>query len=277
MPMLTDQINQLGQSIANAKKIVVIQADNPDGDSLGSALSLEQALTELGKEVFLYCGVDMPTYLHYLSGWSRVSKELPQEFDISIIVDTSANNLVEKLEKTGQSKWLRLKPCFVIDHHPDVCDIDYVTTVICDPSCVSTGELLSEVFKQLEIDISLTTAEYIAGTILSDSLGLTTEAVTAKSVYTLAEMIKKGVSLAELNDRRLEYSKKPIEVIKYKGELLQRIEYFYDNKIAIVMIPWDEIKEVSPIYNPAILFTDEMRMAEGVAVAIAIKSYPTGR
>jgi len=40
--------------IDEAKKIIVIQAENPDGDSLGSALALEEILGDLGKEVSLY-------------------------------------------------------------------------------------------------------------------------------------------------------------------------------------------------------------------------------
>ena len=41
--------------ITDAEKIVIIQAENPDGDSLGSALALEEVLSDLGKSVFLYC------------------------------------------------------------------------------------------------------------------------------------------------------------------------------------------------------------------------------
>ncbi len=40
--------------INDARKIVVIQAENPDGDSLGSSLALEEILGDLGKEVSLY-------------------------------------------------------------------------------------------------------------------------------------------------------------------------------------------------------------------------------
>ena len=56
-------INGIGKLIDGASKIVIIQADNPDGDSLASALALEQILGDLDKEVVLYCGVDVPRYL----------------------------------------------------------------------------------------------------------------------------------------------------------------------------------------------------------------------
>jgi len=100
-----------------AHKIVIMQADNPDGDSLASSLALEQILGDLGKETYLYCGVDIPLYLKYLPGWDRVSKEVPAQFDASIIVDTSADSLFAALDSSGQKSWIAAKPCLVIDHH----------------------------------------------------------------------------------------------------------------------------------------------------------------
>ena len=40
--------------IGSAKKIIVIQAENPDGDSLGSSLAIEEILSDIGKKVILY-------------------------------------------------------------------------------------------------------------------------------------------------------------------------------------------------------------------------------
>ena len=44
-------------AINNAQKIVVVQAENPDGDSIGSSLALEEILSDLGKSVQLHCPV----------------------------------------------------------------------------------------------------------------------------------------------------------------------------------------------------------------------------
>jgi nanoRNase/pAp phosphatase (c-di-AMP/oligoRNAs hydrolase) len=77
MPDTYTQANQIKQLVESAQHIVVLQADNPDADSVGSALALEQILHELGKEPSLYCGIDIPTYLRYLTGWDRVDNQLP--------------------------------------------------------------------------------------------------------------------------------------------------------------------------------------------------------
>ena len=69
-----DVAKQVKTALDGAKRIVVMQAGNPDGDSLSSALALETLLGQMGKDVVLYCAIDMPTHLRYLDGWDRVQK-----------------------------------------------------------------------------------------------------------------------------------------------------------------------------------------------------------
>lgn len=59
--------------LQNKKRVCIIQAENPDGDSLGSAIALDYILQQT--ENYLYCPVDIPKYLHYFEDWSRVEIE----------------------------------------------------------------------------------------------------------------------------------------------------------------------------------------------------------
>ena len=65
------------------------------------------------------------------------------------------------------------------------------------------------------------------------------------------------------------------EILAYKGELIGRIEYFLDGKLALVHIPWNEIQSYSDQYNPSMLVLDEMRLVEGVEAGVAIKPTQT--
>ncbi|HEX3568748.1 MAG TPA: DHH family phosphoesterase [Candidatus Saccharimonadales bacterium] len=261
--------------IEAAERIVIVQADNPDGDSLGSALALEQILGDLGKQPYLYCGADIPSYLSYLKGWDRVQKDLPHQFDAAIIVDTSANSLLENLQKTGQRAWLAAKPVIVIDHHNVENTITYAK-VVCNHTAVAAGEVMYELAQQLNWPINLVAKEMIATAIMSDSLGLTTDATTARSIAIISELVAGGVSIAELEQARRELMRKSPNLVRYKGELLQRIEYFADNRVATVTIPWEEIEKYSPEYNPSMLVIDDMRMTTGTVIAISFKLYNDG-
>ncbi len=266
----------IGEAIANAQKIVVMQADNPDGDSIGSALALEHILGDMGKEVILYCGVDMPSYLTYLEGWDRVVKDMPIKFDLSIIVDTSASSLFEQLEKSGQGVLLRGKPSIVIDHH-DVDNTLQHATIICNKPAVATGEVIYELAQQLHWSLNQTAKEMLATAILSDSLGLTTEATTGRSIHVVADLVDGGVSIAQLEGRRRAMMYKSPELVHYKGELLQRVEYTAGDRIALITIPWNEIEAYSPQYNPSMLVIEDMRMTTNTAIAIAFKQYKGSR
>ncbi|MGD0284584.1 MAG: DHH family phosphoesterase [Candidatus Saccharimonadales bacterium] len=267
---------QIQEIINRASKIVILQADIPDGDSLGSALALENIFGDMGKQPFLYCGVHTPEYLRYLTGWDRVSQELPTNFDISIIVDTSADNLFDSLVRSNQHKWLTTKPCIVIDHHMGTPNISYATVVFNRPA-VATSEVIYQLAKKLNWPLNHDANENLLAAMMSDSLGLTSEATTAKSIRVVADIVESGVSVAGLEDRRRNLMRKKPETLSYKGELLQRVEYFDNNRLAIITIPWEEIQKYSYDYNPSMLVLDDMRMVVGVDVAIAYKIYKDGR
>lgn len=263
--------------IENAQTIAILQADNPDGDSLGSALALEEILGEMGKQTYLYCGVDMPAHLRYLPGWDRVSKDLPNTYDLGIIVDTSAQNLFEQATKTGAIHTIVNRPTIVLDHHVEVQNTLTFAEISLNLPTVSTGELIYELVKQNNWPLTIHAMNAIAVSILSDSLGLMTDATTARSIHVIAELVEAGVKLPEIENLRRELNRKSPELTRYKGELLQRIEYAADNRVATITIPWDEIEKYSPEYNPSILVMDEMRMTTNTQVAIAFKLYQDGK
>jgi phosphoesterase RecJ-like protein len=146
--MTYEESGKISELINDAQKIVILQADNPDGDSLGSALALEQILDILGKEPILYCGLDIPEYLKYMPGWDRVVKEIDTDFDLSIIVDTSSIGLFDTMDKTDLKSRLSKKPCIVLDHHIGENSIAFAT-VVCNKDAVSTGEVIYEISKDL--------------------------------------------------------------------------------------------------------------------------------
>jgi phosphoesterase RecJ-like protein len=270
------EADQIKTILANAQRVVIVQADNPDGDSLGSALALEHILGDLGKEPHLYCGVDIPSYLRYLPGWDRVSRDLPSKFDASIIVDTSASSLLESLQYSPMKNQLAVKPCIVIDHHAVELTIPYAD-VSCNYPAVATSEVIYELARQLDWPLNLEAKKMIATAIMSDSLGLVTEATSARSIHIIAELVEGGVSLAQLEHARRALMRKSPELTHYKGELLQRVEYFDDDRVAVVTIPWSEIEQYSPQYNPSMLVMEDMRLTTNTDIAIAFKTYKDSR
>ncbi|HET7630203.1 MAG TPA: DHH family phosphoesterase, partial [Candidatus Saccharimonadales bacterium] len=272
-------MSQLSDFINQHDSFVIIQAENPDGDSLGSALGLEAVIAEANKPVKLYCPVDIPKYLRYVSGWDRVVADFPTDLAAAIIVDTSSATLLSKvLDEPAAKNFLADKPVLVLDHHATVGgELPFEHNLVIDDQAVATGQMIARDIDDSELELPTDAATALTIAIMADSLGLTTEATTADSYRTVAQLIDHGARPAEIESARREFMKKSAEILEYKGRLIGRIEYHLDGKLALIHIPWEEIETYSDQYNPSVLVLDEMRLVEGVEVAIAVKTYPDGK
>lgn len=274
---MSDMYTAAIDAVTAANKIIVIQAENPDGDSLGSALALEELLGDLGKNVSMYCPVEMPKYLRYFTGWDRVTSDFDLSADLAIIVDTSADILLTKVLQTpGVRSFFESHPTIVIDHHVTKSTLTFEHIALFEEA-ISSSEIIYRLAVSAGWTINQQAAEHMLGAQLADSLGLSIQSVKADNYRIAAELTELGAHVATIEERRREFMKKSPEILAYKGKLLERIEYLLDGKLALVHIPWEDIQAYSDQYNPSVLVLDEMRLVEGVEVAVAVKTYPDGK
>ena len=268
-----------GMNWKQIQKIVVLQPENPDADSVASALALEEILGDAGIEVIIYSYVNIPGYLGYIQGQDRITDEFPSEFDASIVVDTVTASLLEHTLTGSRLATITKRPVLVLDHHPTTNDLPLPDAEFYAQSdgAVSTGQIVFRLAQEQGWNISQIAATHIVESMLADTLGLTTEPVDSTAFRDVAALIDLGASIHEIDNRRRSYMKKSPEIVSYKGSLLQRIEYLIDGKLAWLVIPWDEIQRYSPLYNPSMLALEELRNTQGVELAVSIKTYPDGK
>ncbi|RYF29324.1 MAG: hypothetical protein EOO17_01755 [Chloroflexi bacterium] len=219
------------QLITEAKKIIIIQAENPDGDSLGSSIALEEILGDMGKEVIMYCPVEIPKYMRYILGWDRVVSDFDTSANLAIIVDTSADVLITKvLETPGVRHFLESHPALVIDHHTTESNLTFDHTMLSD-TAVATSEVIYKLASDNNWVINERAAECMMIAIMSDSLGLTTQNVSPNAFFVAGKLTELGARNSAIEERRREFMKKSPEILAYKGELISRIEYLLDGKL----------------------------------------------
>lgn len=266
---------KFAEFLADKRRICIIQAENPDGDSLGSAIALDYILKDT--ENSLFCPVDIPKYLRYFPDWSRISNEFDYKANAYIIVDTAASVLLSKLlDDVAIKNCLYQKPVFVLDHHetPDDLDFSHESIIETLPACAM---LIFKIARTLNYEIPTVAADAIYAAISSDTLGLVSNSVDSDTMRVMADLIDLGVSPAALDERRREFMKKSPRILDYKADLIKRIDYALDGELATVHIPFEEIQKYSDEYNPNVLILEEMRLVEKVVVAVAIKTYPDGK
>lgn len=267
--------DQFSSFLADKHRICIIQAENPDGDSLGSAIALDYILSST--ENSLYCPVEIPKYLRYFPDWSRVEIDFDFRADGYIIVDTAANILLSKLlDDPAIKKTLYSKPVLVIDHHETPDDLEFPHEAIIQP-LPACADLIYKIAVDQKLQIPPEAAAALYSAISSDTLGLVSASTSADTMRVMADLIELGANPAELDERRREFMKKSPRILDYKADLIKRIDYALDGKLATIHIPFAEIQQYSDEYNPNVLILEEMKLVTGVEVAIAVKTYPDGK
>ena len=272
---------QLAELLAGKQKIAVVIANNPDVDSVGSALALADIFDSLGKKAYVYCRGEIPYYLHFLEAWPEIQNSLEADYDLAVMVDNSSLALLEdEHAQTSAVDILRRKPLLILDHHPVASDIDFASLVYNLPEMAATGQLIYAIAKELNWPLEERSATYLAASILSDSLGFTSQAVIGNSepLRVVAELVDLGVDLNALSQRRLQWQEIPARLIPYKGELLQRVEFYEQDQIALLAIEYEEIKKLGSLFNPTIIL-DELRSVERMKLSLGFKKYenPSGQ
>lgn len=264
--------------ISASSHVVIVQADNPDADSLGSSLALEAILSEQGKQVSLYCAVDMPDYLKYMPAWSRVNNMLPNTFDAAIIVDASVQSLFERAIATNQFQLLKTKPVVVLDHHSETAnDLDFAKLIINRDAISSTCELIMQLADEADWVIPRDACDPLMTGILGDTQGLSNQLTSADTYQAMAKLVTLGADRPKLEEARRQYSKMVEQIYRFKAALIERTQFEVGGALALVTISHDEVKKYSPHYNPGPLIQPDMLQVEGVKVGIVFKLYDDGR
>ncbi|MDD5428954.1 MAG: DHH family phosphoesterase, partial [Candidatus Omnitrophica bacterium] len=150
-------------SIIQARDIAISGHINPDGDSIGSLLSLGLGLEKLGKRVYMISCDGIPQRYKKLPGASRIVRKLDKAVDLAISVDCGNKEILGKTYEV----FARASEILEIDHHDfrrPFGDITYV-----DGKAAAVGEMIYMLLKKLEIPITEDIAENLMTSIIVET------------------------------------------------------------------------------------------------------------
>ncbi len=99
--------------LQNSNQVAIFVHVKPDGDCLGSASALKEALLTLGKKADIYCDDEVPTNFQFLPHINKVNQPELQTYDLAVALDASDLNRIGNYATLFQSVPKTLK----IDHH----------------------------------------------------------------------------------------------------------------------------------------------------------------
>jgi phosphoesterase RecJ-like protein len=268
-------IVELGRLVDEAKVILLLQPDKPDGDSLASMLALEEIFGDMGKTTHMHTSGRVESYLSHLPGWDRVSNDWPDKYDLAILVDSAVPDQTARLLGAHHPA-LRKHAFVIIDHHDGHEVIDGATMAIVDPRAAATSEVLYRIAKTLKWPVNERACARLVASLFADTLNLTTPSVTPRTIEVFAALVKLGdVNVSALHRAFRESAATDADLLAVKGQLLEAVEFHADGKIALVVAPEEMIKTYRNRTSLSALVMYEMLWARGVIVAAVMSDYGT--
>ena len=184
------------KAVVKAKTIVLCAHVNPDGDTLGSCLALQQALNALGKHAEVVCQDKVPDNLQFLKGATTVRH--PEELsgnriDLFFAVDVSDQGRLGCCETLMAAAADSVQ----IDHHGT--NPGYARVNVIDPKASATALLAYELIQRLGAPVNVEIAKCLYTGISTDTGNFSFNNTTARAFRVMGELRSLPLPLAEMN------------------------------------------------------------------------------
>lgn len=259
---LNRDINSFNNIINNNKSFMVVSHISPDGDAIGSLLSMTLALKKIGKKVYPVINDVLPEKYSFLPEFEKISKIPPKKCDVAICLDCGDE------KRLGLTNDIREIADIVvnIDHHKSntlFANFNYVY-----PDASSVGEIMYFFvtgFTKIDSDI----AKCIYTAIITDTGSIGYSNTNPVCLKILARLIQIGVKPDYI--RRRVFDIKSLEYIKLLGLVLNTLEIFDDGRIACLYVTEQMMKKTNAKDEDTAGLINYARDIEDVEVAILFK------
>ena len=212
-----------------ANKIVLCSHVSPDGDTLGSALSLMKALQKLGKDVIVTVDDEISKVYKFLPGiesFVRFQNDERIAADLLVVIDASS------LDRAGNvSQCVSAPKTLNIDHH--ISNTEYADYLYLDTAAAATGEIMYELIDTLGVEVDLEMATCIYTALYTDCGSFKYSNTMPKTMRIAAALLEIGVKPNEISDSM---EIKPRSNIEMLTKVLETLTFDADGKIAYISI-----------------------------------------
>jgi phosphoesterase RecJ-like protein len=241
-------ISLIKEKLLQAHKIAIISHENPDGDTIGSAIALSLLLKALNKRTYLLINDNMPEFLRWLPEAKNyiIFEEEPEKVkniietaDVLVHIDYNSLGRTGKMEKV-LSKFRGFS--IMIDHHPspeDIADFSFSY-----PQYSSTAEVLYNFLVLADwadlIDKDIATAIYVG--IITDTGNFTFNSSSPQLFRIVAELLEKGIDKDDIYAKVFyNFSLDRMRLVGFA--LSQRMEFWQEYSTAFIYLYQKDLKQ----------------------------------
>ena len=231
------------------QNISIVIHKNPDGDALGSGLSLKKFLEKKGHKVWLISPNAIPQYLKWMPGSNDVNifennqkkneKILKQSTIIFTLDFNDFSRTGESLEKVLKN--LKNKTFIMIDHH--LYPKNYAQYTFSNTNKSSTSEMVYDLIAALgetdKIDKEMATNLYTG--IMTDTGSFKFPSTTSHTMKVAGDLMDKGAKHNEIQIKI--YDSFTIDKLGLLGETLNKLKFIPEYKTAYIALTQKDLKK----------------------------------
>jgi bifunctional oligoribonuclease and PAP phosphatase NrnA len=256
-------------AIRDGVRFLITTHENPDGDALGSMLATRLALDQLGKDSAMYLAGENPLPAEY--GFMRLDglvRRLPEDAPGRVLLAVDCAN---EARIGPDPEVLQQAPLVVnIDHHHDNTRFGDVNVI--DATASSTGELLRDLFRELDVRLTPEIAEALYIALVTDTGRFQYANTTPKALRLAAELVEAGADLHRIFQGV--YETVQFAKLKLLARALERAQVYEGGRLVVSYLLRDDFREVGAAepYSEGII--DFLRAVEGADMAALIREPP---
>lgn len=237
----------MGQSIDFAGIIGMIKASKrvlltthmlPDGDALGSLLSLNSLARRLGVQTRMIVNDPVPVYLQFLPGSQEIA--LPdavkdEQFDLAISIDSAD---LERLGKSGPI-FIKHEQTVQLDHHQTNTRFAKYNLVM--DELPASGCLMGRLFKEAGLALTQDEAIWLYAAISTDTGNFCFSSLTADTFELMADLMRAGLPIVD-TARQLHLMREKAHVLLL-GRALSSLRFLADGQISAMRVTRKDFEE----------------------------------
>src|SRR2546421_4981033 len=265
----SDDLRAVAEALRAHDRFLLVTHENPDGDALGSLLAMKLALDALAKdsEMYLYGDAPLPREYAFMQ-LDGVLRDLPPDVAERVLVALDCANE----ERMGPDPaLLEQAPLTIdIDHHHDNTRFGRVDLVV--PEASSTGEVLRDLFAELDVELTPEIAEALYIALVTDTGRFQYTNTTPKALRLAAELVEAGADVHRVFQGV--YESVQFAKLKLLARALERAQVYEGGRIVISYLLRTDFANVGAAepYSEGII--DYLRAVEGADMAVLIREPP---
>ena len=257
-------LSEIKDFILDNDNFAVIGHTNPDGDCIGSCMSMWCLLKDLGKTAYVVLeDEDIPDYLKFL--WDSSAKwDGEASVDAYIALDCAAP---DRLIRQGDA-FAKAQKNACIDHHRTNSGFAGVNAVVADAA--ATGEIIYYLATEhFSITPHGKMADCMYAAISADSGSFKYSSTTSRTMKAGAALLDCGVDNSAIAKNLFDtYKKEQIDII---ADITSTLETYFQGQVALICITDELLQSKGLTFDQVDFIVGLPRAIEGVEVGLLFK------